>query len=278
MSRSSDPALGVHLAEHVRPAQYGVVGYAMMSSPVLRVGIERLVRYLRLVSDAATISLQEVPQGAKVSLELARGVREIPRQRVEYALLTLFSLCRWVTGGSLRAIEATFQAPQPVDATDFTGMLRCPITFGADSNSFTLSHADLDAALPTAMPSLETFHERIARTGLSRLRNSEFEVRVHAAVQARLQDGRPLRAQIAADLGTSDRTFQRRLLERGTSFEAMVESTRKELAEQYLLERTVSAMQIAFMLGYADERSFARACVRWFGVPPGRFSERVAEA
>lgn len=269
VDRLGDPALGVRLASSAKPAQYGVVGYAMMSSPDLRTSIERFIRYLRLISDAVAITLEETPDGARVTISFARGIRPVPRQRREYGLLMMLSLCRWILGGSLNPVAATFAGPRPDDLSAYEAVLRCPLTFGAQSDSFTVDPDDLANALPTSMPSLFSLHERIARLSLERLKKSDVARRVQEAVAKRLQDGTPLRTQIALDLHISDHTLQRRLGEAKTSFDALVADTRRELASQLLADENVSFVDIAFTLGYADQRSFFRPCARWFGRTPG---------
>ncbi len=39
--------------------------------------------------------------------------------------------------------------------------------------------------------------------------------------------------------------------------------------------RSVSAHQVAGLLGFADQSNFFRACRRWFGEPPGRYRRHV---
>ncbi len=273
VERSGDQALGVKAASAPFPAQYGVVGYTMMSSPSLRVGVGRLIRYLRLVSDAAEIQLEDVPGGGRVILRLMGGTYPVPRQRVEYAIVMLLSLCRWVVGGTLIPTAASFTYPPPTDRAAYDAVLCCPIVFDSTDESFTIPADCLDKPLPTAFPTVAAMHERLALIGLDRLDSPDIGARVQDAIRRRLQDGTPLRAQIATDLKLSDRTLQRRLLDAGITFDALIDKMRRELAEQYLAERQSSPLQIAFLLGYADQRSFFRACSRWFGKTPKQWRD-----
>ena len=59
VERSGNPALGLAQAQVVRPASFDVVGYTMMSCANLQDAFERLVRYLRILSDALTIYRSE---------------------------------------------------------------------------------------------------------------------------------------------------------------------------------------------------------------------------
>jgi len=69
-------------------------------------------------------------------------------------------------------------------------------------------------------------------------------------------------------LGMSSRTLSRSLEKLGTSFNAIVETLRKELAEKYLKQSDLSLKEIAFLLGYTDSSSFNHAFKRWTGNTP----------
>jgi AraC-like DNA-binding protein len=66
------------------------------------------------------------------------------------------------------------------------------------------------------------------------------------------------------------RTVQRRLSELGTSYQEMVESVRRDMAEQLVLDRTLSITEIAFLLGFEEVSGFRRAYQRWTGLAPSR--------
>jgi len=73
----------------------------------------------------------------------------------------------------------------------------------------------------------------------------------------------------------SERTLQRRLEEEATSFIQLLDDTRRELAEQYLARLHLSLAQAAYLLGFADQSRFFRACRRWFELSPGRYRSQL---
>jgi AraC-like DNA-binding protein len=72
------------------------------------------------------------------------------------------------------------------------------------------------------------------------------------------------------------RTLQRRLREEGTSFAAIVDALRREMALAYL-DRRVSIPEVAQLLGYADTTAFHHAFRRWTGSSPARHDGSAPE-
>ena len=71
-----------------------------------------------------------------------------------------------------------------------------------------------------------------------------------------LPQGEPKRETLAQALHLSQRTLQRRLQEEGTSFQTLLDDTRRELAEQYLAQPGMTLLETAYLLGFADPSNF----------------------
>ncbi|MFT3804318.1 MAG: AraC family transcriptional regulator [Burkholderiaceae bacterium] len=272
--RSGNPNIGLAAPDLVSPGHYGIVGYAMMSSPDLKTCIGRLIRYQRIVSDEVIVDLVPDQAGQWATIDYAGGHRSVPRQRVEYGLLVLFSFCRWVTGRSFVPVAASFRCPEPPDDASHRRAYGCPLRFDQSFDGFLISTQDLEAPLPTATPELNALHDHQAALVLHRL-GAPTSSRAQDMIVKRLQDGTPRRSQIAADLGLSDRTFQRRLDEEATSFSDIVDRTRRELAHGYLRDPRISLSEIVYLLGYTDQSPFHRACLRWFSRSPGEYRDQL---
>jgi AraC-like DNA-binding protein len=91
---------------------------------------------------------------------------------------------------------------------------------------------------------------------------------VENAVVPLLPHGRARAGEIARRLRFSQRTFARRLALEGLTFSEVVESLRRELAEQYLADSGLSISKIAWLLGYRENSAFAHAFKRWTGKTP----------
>jgi AraC-like DNA-binding protein len=271
VERSRNPALALAQHQVARPASFDVVGYTMMSCADLRSAFERLVRYLLILSDCLTMTTTEEGDLYRIDFVLFGGDRPIPRQRIEFIFVTVIGFCRWISRSDItpRAVDLAYSAP--VDLTPYKSVFRCPVTFDAERNSLTFSRAEMNLALPTSNPRLAELHERYAGEYLRHFDHAQTSYRVREAIVRRLPDGEPRRDEVAVELCMSERTLQRRLEEEKTSFVQLLDDTRRELADQYLGRLHLSLGQAAYLLGFADQSSFFRACRRWFKVSPGQY-------
>lgn len=277
VERSRNPAIALAQHQVARPAAFDVVGYTMMSCADLRGAFERLIRYLLILSDALTMTMTEVDDGCRIDFVLFGGDRPIPRQRIEFIFVTVVSFCRWISRNDVNPRSVELAYPVPPDLAPYRTAFRCPVLFDAPRNSLLFARADMNLALPTFNPQLAELHERFAGEYLRHFDHAQTSYRVREAIVRRLPDGEPRRDEVAVELSMSERTLQRRLEEEKTSFVQLLDDTRRELADQYLGRLHLSLAQAAYLLGFADQSSFFRACRRWFKVSPGQYRSQLLQ-
>jgi AraC-like DNA-binding protein len=275
VERSGNPAIALAQPQVVRPGSFDVVGYAMMSCADLRGAFERLIRYMLILSDALTMTMSRERGGYRVTFVLSGGDRPLPRQRLEFVFVTVLSFCRWISGREVfpRAVELVDPAPE--DPALYAAVFGGPVSFDCARNSMLFADADMAAPLPTSNATLAELHERFAGEYLEHFDHAQISYRAREVIIRRLPDGEPRRDEVARELRMSERTLQRRLEREATSFLQLLDETRHELAEQYLGRLHLSLAQAAYLLGFADQSSFFRACRRWFNLPPGQYRDQL---
>jgi AraC-like DNA-binding protein len=273
---SGDAVLGMERETTLRFVNFDVVGYAMLSSPDLRSGLQAFARYLALISDAATFELRPAAQGgAWLMFGHTGNTQPVPRQRFAYGLLSLLTLAQWLTRRDVQALAAEFKFEAPPELAAYQRAFGCPLQFGRPENQLLLAAAELDAPIPSRNPSLLALHEEVMRARLVTLGHASISYRVSEEILRRLQRGEPRREDVAAGLALADRTLQRRLHAEHTSYQQLLDEARRELARKYLADGRYAPCQIADLLGFVDQSNFFRACKRWFGVSPGQYREQL---
>jgi AraC-like DNA-binding protein len=76
---------------------------------------------------------------------------------------------------------------------------------------------------------------------------------------------------IARSLNQSASTLQRRLRSEGTTYQGLLDATRRDLALEYLRHGRHSLADVAFLLGFTEHGNFTRAFRRWTGKTPRPF-------
>ncbi|HDY99775.1 MAG TPA: AraC family transcriptional regulator [Pseudomonas sabulinigri] len=274
---SGNPAIGLSMAQTLRPGHFSVVGYAMMSSRNLLEGFGRVVRYQRILGESADLVLSVEPGFYRISFAIHGDRLPAPFQSHDAAMAYALAFCRWMTAQPIRPLRATFSIPEPADSTAYAELFDCPLEFSADCYSLHLSRDIMETPLASANDMLAQLHDRFAGDYLARFESDPVTHQARQVLCRLLPQGEPKRQAVANAMKVSTRTLQRRLQEEGISFQQLLEKTRRELALQYLGQPQLTLFEIACMLGFADPSNFFRAFKRWFGLPPGQYREQVLQ-
>ncbi len=271
VQRSGNPAIGLSLAEVTHPGSLHVVGYALMASQNLRDGLARLVRYQRIIAEAADLRLQPVAEGYALVLSVHGDDLPAAPQAAEASLAACLAFCRWLAGRALQPLEVCFASPPPADAKPYQALFQAPLRFDCADYRLLFAAADLERPLPTANEALAQLHDRFAGDYLARFAGGRISHRVRQVLCRLLPHGEPRRDAVAQALHLSERTLQRRLHDEGSSFQRLLDDTRRDLAGQYLAQADMALLEVAYLLGFADPSNFYRAFKRWYRLTPSEF-------
>jgi|SRR5450631_461335 len=277
LALTGDDNLGLHLAEDVRDTRQFDAGLLLlMASPTVRVALERMVRHQRLWGDGDRATLLRVPGGLRVRYALRGTTGAYARHADECAMAEISIGIRVLTGEDLRPRAVRFRHPAPSSLEEHRRLFGCPLAFREVHTELELDDAVCDTPMQHANAAFfAVFEEQVVRA-LARLPAAPgASESVRAAVRAALASGGCTLAGTARGLGVSTRTMQRRLEAEGTTFAAVVDALRRELACAYL-DRRVAIPEIAALLGYADGTAFHHAFRRWTGSTPLAYASRAA--
>ena len=265
---TGDECFGLEVAQAWHPTTFHALGYSALASETLREALQRMVRYGRVVTTGARLELKQ--DGDEVIVKLLGSLPDdqmVPAS-IDAGVASIVILCRQGRGGQVDPVLVRLSRAEPACSSRLQAFFGCPIEFGAAENSLVFRVTDLDAQLPTANPVLLRVNEQVLTDYLARLERSEVTVQVQARLIQLLPSGEVDESSIARALNLSLRSMQRKLKARGVSFRKLLDDTRRQLAEQYLKDSTLSVSEIAYLLGFAEVSSFSRAFRRWTGHAP----------
>jgi AraC-like DNA-binding protein len=275
IAQAGKPTLGLSRELAASHSKLGTVGHAMACCADLGTAYGLVIRYMPVISDATVFTVQGESRGAWVAIEHIGGRLPIPRQRVEHALITILMQSSWLTRRELQPLAVELAFPAPADDRPHREAFGCPVRFDARANRMLLASEDLALPLPTHHPTLAEMQIQLLEDQLDQLGQTTTSTLVCAEIARRLPHGEPRRQDVAAGLGLAERTLQRRLQEETVSFQALLDRTRRELAQQYLAQERHTLTDVAELLGFVDSSNFFRACKRWFGLPPAQYRSRL---
>jgi AraC-like DNA-binding protein len=262
--------LPVRTGASMRLDEYGALGLAFKAATTLGDSYARVVRYARLWTGVADYEVRPTPEGTLFLLHRDGERRLGLRLSNEATLASAVALARQVCPDPLapRAVLIRHAAPRSTAAhEDWFG---CPVQFAADHDAILYDDATLARPNILGDAGISRFLARHLDTELSRIvQEPALVAQVRAAIAQSLSGGVPRVAGIARDLGLSARSLHRRLEDHGTSFQALTEDTRRDLARGLLRQDAHALAEIAFLTGFSDQSAFTRAFRRWTGTTPG---------
>jgi AraC-like DNA-binding protein len=265
----ADPTLGIEVAKQMQGTALHALGYAWLASATLGEAFRRLARYLRVLTELWSVRMDESPEGVRIGFAFrARDARAADWVHDWFAAGAV-RLSRLICGEAFAPREVALVRERPADPAPFEQWFRAPIHWGAPEAGLVCSAEDFARRLPTGNPEVAAATERLALEYLARIDRSDTVTQVRARVRENLPSGVPSHEAVARTLALSPRTLTRRLEEAGTSFTAILDETRRALAEQYLARTDYSVAEVAYLVGFAEASSFNRAFRRWTGRAPG---------
>jgi AraC-like DNA-binding protein len=263
-----DADLGLKAARITPVGRAGALEYAMNSAPTLRDALDVGARFAPLFCDTLRIRLDV--EGTRVTIRFDTGVLS-PRTIHDYAMALWYTNhTRLGLDDEGSKLECYFEHPKPPNTIEYERTFgQALLHFGARFHGFVFDRDYLDAPLATSDPELHiVLCEHMART-ISQLHDRPGMVdRVRQIAMRELFDGKPTVVGAASALRMSTRTLASRLEREGTTFSALLDEMRRELALRYLGDPHLSPAEIAFRLGFSHVESFYRAFKRWTGETP----------
>src|SRR5262249_24568674 len=164
---SGEAGLGLRLAESVRIETWETLGYVLRSSGSLGDALVRAARYVRLLSDAAALSLHVGGQRALLLYRNPYPALALP-DITEFVLGVIAALGRQLSGHHLVPLEVRFAHAPPADTPRHARLFDAPVRFAAPHDGLVfdaaLLHYEIGSRDPRLCTLLEQQADRAIRT------------------------------------------------------------------------------------------------------------------
>ena len=236
----------------------------------------RFVTFWNLLLDDYRFELVDERQQVRLVLRL-RGEQSGHLTPQRFGHMLILKLCHgllsWLAGHEVPVEAVQFAFEEPGFAEDYSVIFPAPVVFGAASSSITFAVDRLGPAKPRSNAELNLFLERAPRDWLftsfhehkQSLRVRDFLYR-SGWEHCRLSDA-------AHEMRMTPRTLIRRLEDDGTSFQAIKDGLRRDIAIRALRDGSKSIEQISQDVGFSSAANFHRAFRRWTGTTPSIYRD-----
>lgn len=264
-SMSNVEDFGLRLSELREFTNLGPVSLAAREETFVRGALGVFVGYLHLHNEALRIDLSETDGLATLALDLDLGEPIVMRQAIELAVGVLYRILAQLLGSAWQAELVAFAHARPRGATIHRRMFGSRIAFDHDFTGIVCLSRDLDRPNPMANPDFRRYAQQYLHL-IDRPKSATTRDQVRHLMLALLPAGRCSLKTVAHNLGIDRQTVHRHLVASGTSYTALLDEVRGELAARYVAEGDRRLADIGEVLGFSELSAFSRWFRRKFGV------------
>ena len=258
------------VARHVRLADMGLAGEAVLCGTTVGEGLQRFASHFTLQNTAATVSLDRSEGYARIIYAIAVPGMVDTGQLQLGAVTVAFNILQDLCGPGWLPTEVTFASRAPANLRPCQAYFRAPLHFDSSESAVVFESGWLDRPLPPVDPLVRERIEVQVRERQAAL-FADFPATVRDLVRKQLVLGDSSMDSVAAIFGVHRRTLDRRLQRHGMLYREILESVQSDFARQLLRDTEMPVQQIADSLQFSSAANFATAFRRWTGATPTKY-------
>lgn len=272
--RLNDDGLGFY-SRPLRRGSFPLILRSALGAPDLEAAMRRMARTFGLLQDDMALLPLRDHGLAGWGMSFTRAGAERPRFMHEMLLRMFWSMVAWLTAARLPTVRFDLAFDRPAYADSYRHVLPGEVRFGQAMSAFWFDANLLRSPIRRDEAALRSFIAHIQRNVVLPRRN---DGGVGNRVRLHLQGAMPEWPDLAGTahaLHMSVSTLQRHLAAEQTTFQALKDELRRDLAIARLNTSEVPLAVLAGELGFSDSAAFQRAFKVWTGSPPGSYRRRM---
>jgi AraC-like DNA-binding protein len=270
--------LGLRTGNRMELTDFGILGYALLSSASLRQSLDLSIKYRLMTSNLIDMSLR-CRDGVAISTFWETRPLYWPQPYlIEEALTATWKIFRTLLPelASAQPICIHLAYPAPPYAELYEQIFACPVSFDESANEIWLPEHWLDISIVSAdlvtttacTKRCDLITDDLANIGsiVDRVRRILLSSPMRPALRL---------ADVATNLHVSPRTLRQQLYDAGTNFKEILNEVRMRLAMEYLEATPFCLQEIAYLLGYDHSPNFYRAFKNVTGITPSEYLDKL---
>jgi AraC-like DNA-binding protein len=276
---SPDPLVGMEFGLLVPPAAHGAMGQAAVTSFDIGQAIALIAEYTPMRNDLVQYSWREEQDNGTLTMTPSFEMGEFSDFILAATTTTFFQMILFLMGPRA-ASGIVMETPWRFDRRalsqlNIAGTVELRYARGVDHSALVLPVEALRYRNATRDARQNRFACESCRSELALLHGS-IAARVKTYLQGKDCRSWPVLNAMASQLSMSRRTLIRKLEREGTSYQALVDEIKGNLACWKLENTEQSIGDLSYLLGYDDESNFSRKFRRWRGMTPSQYRKFLA--
>jgi AraC-like DNA-binding protein len=256
-------------------SDYGLLGYAMMSSATLEQAVQIAVKYHKLAGAMFELAFDVDGDEAVLRIDHLLPGGRVGQYTVEELFAGISRLIGLLLGRDHKPSRILLNYQAPEYAEKHLQCFRCPVIFDQPSCQYRFSREELAESLAEADANTARICEESCRKLLSQMEIEDDIISRICHLLLSTPGEFPKLDAVANKLSLGARTLRRRLNDLGTSYQRILDDVRRELAIEYLRTTNLTVQEIAELLGYSEVTNFRRAFLRWVELSPYQYRKQV---
>lgn len=270
---SQKEGLGLLVGYRLSLQSHGILGYALMNCENLEAAAQLLGQYIAL--RFPLIEIHNHRQDGQFVIELVEKfpLDDIRSPILETIIVAIQSALNQIMPHLKKHL--TLQLPSSYsNDVSYDCLKDCDLIFNAPTVSISIPEEYLGNKIPLANLAAYKEAEILCAKELQGIgQDSSYKSRVKQKILEN-NENFPSQAVMASWFNMTSRTLHRRLIAENSSYREILEEAKQSLAISYLSNTNLSIKEVAYFLGYEDDRNFSRAFKRWEGMSPSQFRSK----
>lgn len=273
ISLSKNPAIGLLAGHRLGVTDYGLYGYALISSATLREALLFSMKYHQMATPTVRMSLRINDEEGISAFRMEDLIKidSLYQFNLELQFGLVFSLFKEMAGPDFRFTEVCAKFPQVEYLEAYKELFDCKISFNQPFNELRFDTGWVDKPLVRANSITAKITKELCDQTLIEMRSKEgLTGDVYRVISSNIR-GFGQEEDVANYLNMSSRTLRRKLSAEDTSFQQILNDVRTQLAIEYLKNSDFTIEDIADRLGFSDATNFRHAFKKWTGRTTGSY-------
>jgi AraC-like DNA-binding protein len=267
--------LGLLLGQRATLENAGPLRLLVFNSRTTREAVESLIRYQGLWYHGIALDMTTDRGYACLSVSVDGSFVGRDQVLTGYLAATVKHL-EAIFPRNWRPSQVHISYRRPRMAEQYARFFRAPVLYDQPRHAVFFAESVLDQTRPGSEQMLDSFLRQYMGE-LEAREQPDFVSRVRHVIENLLATGECSIVRVADMFAIHRVTLHRYLRDHGTTFEQLLDQSRRALAARMLEQTDLPVGEIAIALGYGSPGSFVRAFKRWHGVTPGAGRSRRPE-